>query len=93
MVVLSLLPVGLLQAKASIEHGMWYARSAEFLQTDLLVNLRWLRATGDTVFAVGVVALGWFIVGLKTGWSLRPQLATKPDTVRQTAVKPQYVAG
>jgi len=26
MVLLSLLPVGLLQAMASVEHGMWYAR-------------------------------------------------------------------
>src|SRR4029077_15326528 len=31
MVLLSLLPVGLLQTWASVEHGMWYARSAEFL--------------------------------------------------------------
>ena len=35
MVLLSLLPVGLLQTWASVEHGMWYARSAEFLQTPL----------------------------------------------------------
>ena len=32
MVILSMLPVGLLQAWASIERGTWYARSAEFLQ-------------------------------------------------------------
>jgi nitric oxide reductase subunit B len=36
MVLLSLLPVGLLQTWASVEHGLWYARSAEFLQTDLM---------------------------------------------------------
>jgi nitric oxide reductase subunit B len=33
MVTLSLLPVGLLQTWASVEHGYWYARSPEFLQT------------------------------------------------------------
>ena len=33
MVLLSLLPVGLMQTWASVEHGNWYARSAEFLQT------------------------------------------------------------
>src|SRR5690606_40119397 len=49
MVLLSLLPVGLMQAWASIEHGMWYARSAEFLQTDLMQTLRWLRVIGDTI--------------------------------------------
>lgn len=73
MVLLSLLPVGLLQAWASVEHGMWYARSAEFLQTDLMETLRWLRVVGDTIFAVGVLALGWFVLGLKTGWSLTSQ--------------------
>jgi len=71
MVLMSLLPVGLMQAWASVEHGMWYARSAEFLQTPLMETLRWLRVVGDTVFATGVVALGWFVLGLKTGWSLR----------------------
>jgi len=73
MVLLSLLPVGLLQAQASIEHGMWYARSAEFLQTNLMQNLRWLRLIGDTVFALGVVALAWFLAGLHTGWSIQPE--------------------
>ena len=32
MCVLSLLPVGLMQTWASVEHGYWYARSSEFLQ-------------------------------------------------------------
>jgi nitric oxide reductase subunit B len=49
---------------------MWYARSAEFLQTDLMDALRWLRVVGDTIFAVGIVGLGWFVLGLKTGWSI-----------------------
>ena len=31
MIVLSLLPVGLLQTVASVKHGYWYARSSEFL--------------------------------------------------------------
>jgi nitric oxide reductase subunit B len=70
IVLLSLLPVGLLQAWASVEHGMWYARSAEFMQTPLMDKLRWLRVIGDTIFAAGAVALGWFVLGLKTGWSL-----------------------
>ncbi len=73
MVLISLLPVGLMQTWASVEHGMWYARSAEFLQTPLMNNLRWLRVIGDSVFATGVLALGWFILGLKTGWSIREE--------------------
>ncbi|HKQ46597.1 MAG TPA: nitric-oxide reductase large subunit [Phycisphaerae bacterium] len=71
MVLLSLLPVGLLQTWASVEHGTWYARSAAFLQTDTMETLRWMRVIGDSIFAVGVMALGWFVLGLKTGWSLQ----------------------
>ncbi|MGE0820777.1 MAG: nitric-oxide reductase large subunit [Candidatus Binatia bacterium] len=73
MVLLSLLPIGLLQTWASVEHGMWYARSAEFLQTDLMNTLRWLRLVGDTIFTLGTLALGWFVLGLKTGWSLQAE--------------------
>ncbi len=70
MVLLSILPLGLIQTRASVEHGLWYARSAEFLQNDLIARLHWLRIVGDTIFAVGILALGWFVLGLKTGWSL-----------------------
>lgn len=73
MVLLSLLPVGLLQTWASVEHGMWYARSAEFLQQNSVQTFVWLRTIGDTIFAIGVLALGWFILGLKTGWSIKDQ--------------------
>ncbi|HSP78763.1 MAG TPA: cbb3-type cytochrome c oxidase subunit I, partial [Myxococcaceae bacterium] len=72
MVVLSMLPIGLLQTMAAIEQGTWWARSAEFLQTPLMNTLRWLRVPGDTLFALGAGLLAWFIVGLGTGWSLAP---------------------
>ncbi len=71
MVLISVLPVGILQTWASVERGLWYARSAEFLQDNTLATLRWLRVVGDTIFAVGVLALAWFVIGLKTGWSIR----------------------
>ena len=54
--------------------GLWYARSAEFLQQDWLQTVRWLRVIGDTIFAVGTLALGWFVIGLKTGWSVKDEL-------------------
>lgn len=69
MCCLSLLPVGLLQTKASVEHGYWYARSSEFMQTDLMQTLRWLRVPGDTIFFFGALALVVFVAGLKTGHS------------------------
>ncbi len=73
MIALSLLPIGLMQAMASMEHGLWYARSADFLQQPLMVALRWLRTIGDVVFLVGVGALAWFFLGLRTGWSFVTQ--------------------
>ncbi|MEJ2083239.1 MAG: cbb3-type cytochrome c oxidase subunit I, partial [Acidobacteriota bacterium] len=73
MVVLSILPLGLAQTVASVNHGLWYARSMEFLQTPWLVTVRWLRVIGDTVFTAGVLALAWFVLGLKLGWSVRQE--------------------
>jgi nitric oxide reductase subunit B len=73
MALLSLLPVGILQAWASVQTGLWYARSAEFMQSDLMNTLRWMRVIGDTLFAAGAVALGIFVIGLKTGWSLKKE--------------------
>ena len=63
MVGLSLLPIGLLQARASIEHGLWFARSAEFLQQTHLQALRWMRIVGDVTFVLGVAWLVWFVIG------------------------------
>lgn len=71
MCLLSLLPVGLMQTWASVEHGYWYARSSEFMQSPLMQNLRWMRVPGDTVFFLGAVALVVFVAGLKTGHSFR----------------------
>ena len=69
MSLLSLLPVGLLQACASIQHGTWYARSAEFMQSGTMQTLRWMRVPGDIVFSIGAAAFAWFVLGLLTGHS------------------------
>ncbi|MBL9082674.1 MAG: nitric-oxide reductase large subunit [Planctomycetales bacterium] len=71
MCVLSLLPVGLMQTWASVDHGYWYARSPEFMQTGIMQWLRWMRVPGDTIFFLGAVALVWFVAGLKTGSSFK----------------------
>lgn len=64
MLFLSLLPVGLMQTVASVNHGMWYARSAEFLQLPTVHLFKWLRIVGDTIFAAGTVTLFLFIYQL-----------------------------
>ena len=64
MVLLSLLPVGLMQTVASVKEGMWYARSAEFMQQPVVNVFKWLRTIGDTIFAVGSLTLFWFVYQL-----------------------------
>ena len=66
MVLLSVLPVGLLQTWAAVDTGYWYARSAEFLHTPLMEKLRWMRAIGDTVFAAGAIAFVIAVVSMTT---------------------------
>ncbi len=71
MVIVSVLPIGILQVIACMEYGYWYARSAEFMQQNHIQVLRWLRVFGDIILAFGEVCLVIFVIGLKTGWSLK----------------------
>lgn len=64
MGLLSLLPVGIWQAMASIDKGMWYARSSELMQQPGMVFLRWLRVIGDVEFGAGVLVLSYFVADL-----------------------------
>jgi nitric oxide reductase subunit B len=66
MCVGSLLPVGLMQTWASVEHGYWYARSSEFLGSPIMQNLRWMRAPGDTLFAIGALILVGFVFSIRS---------------------------
>jgi nitric oxide reductase subunit B len=61
MTFLSLLPQGVLQTYASIEHGYAFARSAEFIHSPAMQALVWARVPGDVVFGVGVFAFVWFV--------------------------------
>jgi nitric oxide reductase subunit B len=63
-IVLSLLPVGLLQTYQSVSVGYWSARSSEFMQTDLMQTLRWMRMIGDTIFALGAISFVYFALNL-----------------------------
>ena len=71
MLVGSLLPIGILQAVESIQNDYWSARSMEFMQTDTMQAIRWLRVPGDSLLAIGELLLVYFIIGLHTGWSLK----------------------
>ncbi|MDQ3367967.1 MAG: nitric-oxide reductase large subunit [Myxococcota bacterium] len=67
MVLISVLPVGLLQTWAAVEHGYWYARSAEFMQTPVMDTLRWMRVFGDTLFAFGAFAFVYAVIRMTLG--------------------------
>ncbi len=57
MIILTLLPIGLIQFKASLHEGLWYARGLELMQTSQIQALRWMRMLGDVVFASGAFCL------------------------------------
>jgi nitric oxide reductase subunit B len=64
MALCTLLPIGVLQLTAAIDHGYWYARSAEFMQKPLIQTLVWMRVPGDVTFSVGALSLAWFVFRL-----------------------------
>jgi nitric oxide reductase subunit B len=64
MALLTLLPLGTLQLLAAIDHGYWYARSAEFMQKPIVELLVWMRVPGDTIFSIGALAFTWFVISL-----------------------------
>jgi nitric oxide reductase subunit B len=47
---------------------------------------RWLRVIGDTIFALGTIALAYFVIGLKTGWSVEKHADVSPE--KYPKVKP-----
>jgi nitric oxide reductase subunit B len=85
MVLLSMLPIGIIQTVASIDKGLWYARSAELLQQPYMQNLKWMRAIGDTVFALGIVAVAWFVFRSQVGGGIAKGT---PVDDEQIVVKP-----
>ncbi len=62
MIFLSLLPVGIIQAYASIKHGYWYARSSELLYSPTVQIIKWLRMIGDIIFSIGIFYFCWFAI-------------------------------
>jgi nitric oxide reductase subunit B len=64
MALLTLLPMGVLQLQAALEHGYWYARSAEFMGKPIIHLLVWMRVPGDTLFSIGALLIAWFVFRL-----------------------------
>ena len=67
MVFVSLVPLGIYQAWASITQGMWLARSSEVMHSHLMETLVWMRVLGDVVFGLGALFLALFAFHLFIG--------------------------
>ena len=67
MILMSLLPVGLIQFFAAVDDGYWYARSPAIIQSDAVRTLVWNRLWGDVVFSFGGLLLAYFMFGLIRG--------------------------
>jgi nitric oxide reductase subunit B len=80
MALLTLLPLGIMQLLAAIEHGYAYARSAEFMQQPIVEMLVWMRVPGDTIFSVGALSLAWFVFRLWVAPTRERVLPGLPET-------------
>ena len=81
MVLLTIVPVGIMQLGESYLNGFWSARSLEFYQQPVVQTLLWLRMLPDSVFIVfGVLPLA-IVVGRGLLHLRRPTVAEEEATV------------
>jgi nitric oxide reductase subunit B len=86
MIVVTLVPIGVMQAVESFNHGFWSARSLEFYQQPWVKTLLWVRIAPDSVFIVlGVLPLvAAAVYGFFHLRTLRPPVVeTKGEEVRE----------
>lgn len=62
MMIFGLIPNGFYQLIQSVNHGTWYARSAEVIHSRFMEWTVWLRIPGDVIFTVGALAMMVFVV-------------------------------
>ncbi|HEY9880385.1 MAG TPA: nitric-oxide reductase large subunit, partial [Leptolyngbyaceae cyanobacterium] len=62
MMVFGLIPNGFYQFVQSVNHGTWYARSAEVIHSRFMEWTVWLRIPGDVIFTIGALAMMVFVV-------------------------------
>ena len=79
MIVVTLVPIGVMQAMESFQNGFWSARSWDFYQQPLVNTLLWLRLIPDTVF-IAVGALPLLAAAVYGSFHLRPANAHPIET-------------
>lgn len=91
MVLLDLFPAGAIQFKSVVEKGLWYGRSAHFIEGGIFESLTWLRGVGASIFYFGgVIPLTWFVLtrfNAVKAWNNLPA----PEEERTTSIDPQPI--
>jgi nitric oxide reductase subunit B len=67
MALLTLLPIGIIQLTGALEHGYWYARSADLMQQPIIHCWFGCACLAITLFSVGALSLAWFVLRLWVG--------------------------
>ncbi len=80
MLVFGLIPNGFYQLAESINHGTWYARSAEVITSPWMRWTVWLRIPGDIIFAIGTLAMFMFTVNAIIAIFRFPVQTAEPKT-------------
>lgn len=83
MVLLDLFPAGILQFEAVVDHGLWFARSEQFIDSQIFQSLTWLRIIGGSIFTLGgVLPLVYMVI--HTGKNLKAfSMASAPVVERE----------
>ncbi len=74
-----LIPNGFYQLSESINHGTWFARSAEVIGSPWMRWTVWLRIPGDIVFAIGAATMFLFTARAIIAVFRFPIPTTKPE--------------
>lgn len=78
MILITLLPIGLMQLKVSFEHGYWASRAYDFYQVPVVKTLLTVRALPDMIFViVGILPLLYVVV--KSLFNLRKQTVKEDE--------------
>jgi nitric oxide reductase subunit B len=84
MVLLDLFPAGILQFQAVVDHGLWFARSNEFIEQETFQTLTWLRIVGGAVFTLGgVVPLVYIVINASAHLKKLPHKKLIPETSQE----------
>lgn len=82
MMVCGLIPNGFYQLVQSVNHGTWYARSAEVIGSAWMQWTVWLRILGDIVFSVGALILVFCVIKAIVAIFQQPTQAQSLKTIK-----------